>query len=204
MNKKYVVDTNRAPRAIGPYSQAVGYNGLLFVSGQIAIDPETGEVINGSVEVQTRRCMDNLQQVLMAAGLDFSHVLKTTIYLRNMNDFTLVNEVYALYFDHSPPARATVEVSRLPKDVTVEIDLIAAAPTDYVALTKVEEDEHKEDAKEVHENVEKDEESTDDSADEPTPKEDVENDLASASQVEELKKMKLPSPSEISEATDES
>lgn len=139
LNKKFIVDTNQAPRAIGPYSQAVGYGGLLFVSGQIPINPDTGELVTGGVEAQTRRVMNNLQAVLMAAGLDFSHVLKTTIYLRNMNDYQLVNDVYALYFDHSPPARVAVEVSRLPKDVLVEIDAIAAAPTDYAA--RVEEPE---------------------------------------------------------------
>ncbi len=130
-NKKVIVDTNDAPRAIGPYSQAVGYNGLLFCSGQIPLHPETGELVNGNVQTQTTRIMENLRAVLKAAGLDFNHVLKTTIYLRNMNDFTLVNEIYANYFDSAPPARETVEVSRLPKDVTVEISMIAAAPTDY-------------------------------------------------------------------------
>lgn len=130
-NKKFIIDTNQAPRAIGPYSQAVGFGGLLFVSGQIPVDPKSGEVTAGGVEAQTRQVMNNLQAVLMAAGLDFSHVLKTTVYLRNMNDYQLVNDTYSLYFDYSPPARVCIEVSRLPKDVLIEVDAIAAAPTDY-------------------------------------------------------------------------
>lgn len=140
VNKKFIIDTNNAPRAIGPYSQAVGFNGLLFVSGQIPVDPVSGEVSKGGIEAQTRLAMNNLQAVLMAAGLDFSHVLKVTLYLRNMNDYELVNDVYSLFFDHSPPARVCVEVSRLPQDVLVEVDAIAAAPTDYVARTADEDD----------------------------------------------------------------
>lgn len=138
-NKKFIIDTNQAPRAIGPYSQAVGFGGLLFVSGQIPVDPKSGEIAPGGVEAQTRQVMNNLQAVLMAAGLDFSHVLKTTVYLRNMNDYELVNDAYTLYFDYSPPARVCVEVSRLPKDVLVEIDAIAAAPTDYENRTSDDE-----------------------------------------------------------------
>ena len=130
-NKKFIIDTNQAPRAIGPYSQGVTFGGLLFVSGQIPVDPQSGEIIAGGVEAQTRQVMNNLQAVLMAAGLDFSHVLKTTVFLRNMNDYQMMNDVYGLYFDYSPPARACVEVSRLPKDVLVEIECVAAAPTDY-------------------------------------------------------------------------
>lgn len=130
-NKKFIIDTNQAPRAIGPYSQGVSFGGLLFVSGQIPVDPQSGEIVAGGIEAQTRQAMNNLQAVLMAAGLDFSHVLKTTVFLRNMNDYTLMNDVYGLYFDYSPPARACVEVSRLPKDVLVEVECVAAAPTDY-------------------------------------------------------------------------
>ena len=130
-NKKFIIDTNQAPRAIGPYSQGVSFGGLLFVSGQIPVDPQSGEIISGGIEAQTRQVMNNLQAVLMAAGLDFSHVLKTTVFLRNMNDYALMNDVYGLYFDYSPPARACVEVSRLPKDVLVEVECVAAAPTDY-------------------------------------------------------------------------
>jgi 2-iminobutanoate/2-iminopropanoate deaminase len=126
--KKEIVETDKAPGAIGPYSQAVGYNGLLFCSGQIAIDPDTGEVIEGGVEAETARVMANLSAVLDARGLDFHHVIRTTIYLKNMSDFNKVNAIYGRFFDQSPPARACVEVSRLPKDVLVEIDMIAAVP----------------------------------------------------------------------------
>ncbi|QDG54185.1 RidA family protein [Persicimonas caeni] len=128
MTTKVIVETDKAPKAIGPYSQAVGFNGLLFCSGQIAIDPETDEIIDGGVEAQTARVMANLSAVLDARGLDFSHVIRTTIYLKNMTDFDKVNDIYGRFFDSNPPARATVEVSRLPKDVLVEIDMIAAVP----------------------------------------------------------------------------
>lgn len=128
MTPKIIVDTPKAPKAIGPYSQAVGYNGFLFCSGQIPMDPETGEIVEGGVEAQTARVMANLAAVLDARGLDFNHVLRTTIYLKNMADFAKVNAMYARFFDKNPPARATVEVSRLPKDVLIEIDMIAAAP----------------------------------------------------------------------------
>ena len=126
---KTIIATSRAPSAIGPYSQAVGYNGLFFLSGQIALVPETGEMIEGGVREQTYQIIDNLRAVLEGAGLDFSHVLRTTIYLADMDDFTIVNEIYGASFDENPPARATVEVSRLPKDARVEIDMIAAAPS---------------------------------------------------------------------------
>ncbi|MGM0557788.1 MAG: RidA family protein [Myxococcota bacterium] len=128
MSTKVIVETDKAPKAIGPYSQAVGYNGLLFLSGQIAIDPESGELVDGKVEAQTARVMANLSAVLGASGLDFSHVIRTTIYLADMDHFEKVNAIYGRFFDENPPARATVEVSRLPKDVLVEIDMIAAAP----------------------------------------------------------------------------
>jgi 2-iminobutanoate/2-iminopropanoate deaminase len=128
MGTKVIVETDKAPRAIGPYSQAVGYNGLLFLSGQIALDPQTQELIEGGVEAQTARVMANLSAVLDARGLDFSHVIRTTIFLKNMTDFDKVNAIYGRFFDQNPPARATVEVSRLPKDVLVEIDMIAAVP----------------------------------------------------------------------------
>lgn len=128
MSTKVIVETDKAPKAIGPYSQAVGYNGLLFLSGQIAIDPETGELVDGEIEAQTARVMANLSAVLGASGLDFSHVIRSTIYLADMDDFEKVNEIYGRFFDENPPARATVEVSRLPKDVQVEVGMIAAAP----------------------------------------------------------------------------
>ena len=127
-DKKFIVSTDQAPAAIGPYSQAVGYGGLLFLSGQIALDPVSGELIHGDVMEEATQIMSNLSEVLRCAGLDFSHVLKTTIFLRNMKDFQTVNEIYGGCFHGDPPARATVEVSRLPKDVSVEIDMIAAAP----------------------------------------------------------------------------
>jgi 2-iminobutanoate/2-iminopropanoate deaminase len=128
MSTKVIVETDKAPQAIGPYSQAVGYNGLLFLSGQIAIDPETDELVDGDIEAQTARVMANLSAVLGASGLDFSHVIRSTIYLDDMDNFEKVNAIYGRFFDENPPARATVEVSRLPKDVLVEIDMIAAAP----------------------------------------------------------------------------
>jgi 2-iminobutanoate/2-iminopropanoate deaminase len=128
MTSKVIVDTDKAPKAIGPYSQAVGYNGLLFCSGQIPLDPETNELVEGGIEAQTARVMANLSAVLDARGLDFSHVIRTTIYLKNMTDYSKVNEMYGRFFDRNPPARAAVEVSRLPKDVLVEIDMIAAVP----------------------------------------------------------------------------
>jgi len=129
VTEKIIVRTENAPQAIGPYSQAVGYNGLYFVSGQIPLDPASGELVEGGVEIQTRQVMANLEAVLAAAGLDFTHVLRATIYLKNMQDFQKVNTIYGAFFDENPPARACVEVSRLPKDVLVEIDVIAASPT---------------------------------------------------------------------------
>jgi len=134
MHTKFIVDTARAPRAMGPHSQAVGYGALLFVSGQIAVDAHTGKLHPGGVESQTRLVMDNVQGILMGAGLDLSHVLSTTIYLRNLNDFEVVNDVYNLYFDHGAPARSVVEVTRLPQDALIQIDAICAAPANYEAL----------------------------------------------------------------------
>ena len=126
--EKVIVETEAAPEAIGPYSQAVGYNGLLFLSGQIALEPETGEMVDGGVEEQVTQVMANLSAVLEAAGVNFSHVIRTTIYLEDMEDFETVNEIYGRFFDTNPPARATVQAGRLPKDAKVEIDLIAARP----------------------------------------------------------------------------
>lgn len=126
--EKVIVETEAAPAAIGPYSQAVGYNGMLFLSGQIAIDPDSGEMVDGGVHEQVTQVMANLSSVLDAAGVNFSHVIRTTIYLSDMDDFETVNEIYGRFFDTNPPARATVEVSTLPKDALVEIDMIAARP----------------------------------------------------------------------------
>jgi len=122
---KNVVRTADAPQAIGPYSQAIEANGFVFVSGQIPIDPKTGSLVAGGIREQVKQVMENGKAVLAAAGCGMVHVVKTTIYLRNIGDFAAVNEVYGAYFPAEPPARATVEVSRLPKEAEVEIDFIA-------------------------------------------------------------------------------
>lgn len=122
-----VVATQEAPQAIGPYSQGIRAAGLVFVSGQIAIDPATGNVLGGDVSEQTERVLQNLQGILKAAGSGLNRAVKTTVFLKNMVDFAAMNEVYARHFGKAPPARSTVEVSRLPKDVLVEIDVIALA-----------------------------------------------------------------------------
>ncbi len=122
---KIVVSTSNAPAAIGPYSQAVRSGSLLFISGQIPIDPVTSQVVVGGIEVQTDRVLRNLAAILEAAGSSLAKVLKTTVYLRDLEDFGRMNEVYAKFFGDVPPARATVQVSRLPRDVSVEIDLVA-------------------------------------------------------------------------------
>ena len=122
---KQIIKTNRAPAAIGPYSQAVRAGNLLFVSGQIPIDYETGTVVIGGIESETHRVMKNISAILETAGASFKSVVKTTIFLKSMNDFAKVNEVYASYFETDYPARETVEVARLPKDVNVEISVMA-------------------------------------------------------------------------------
>jgi 2-iminobutanoate/2-iminopropanoate deaminase len=119
------VKTESAPKAIGPYSQAIKAGDLVFVSGQIPLDPETATVVAGSIREQTERTLTNLGAVLTAAGSSLGSVLKTTVYLADMGEFTEMNEVYATFFSDTPPARSTVEVSRLPRDVRVEIDAIA-------------------------------------------------------------------------------
>ena len=124
---KNVISTSRAPAAIGPYSQAVSWGGLIFVSGQIPLDPATGQVVGDDAGAQTERVLKNLAAVLEAAGSSLGQVVKTTVYLRDLNDFAKVNEVYARFFSEQPPARATVQVARLPRDVSVEIEVIAAA-----------------------------------------------------------------------------
>lgn len=123
-NKKVFV-TSGAPAPVGPYSQAVESQGFLFCSGQIAIDPATNQVLQGSVPEQAELVMKNIQAVLSEAGLTFDHVVKTTIYLTNMNDFAAVNEVYGRYFKSQPPARSTVAVAGLPKGVQVEVEVLA-------------------------------------------------------------------------------
>ncbi len=124
---KDVISTPHGPKAIGPYSQAIRANGFIFVSGQIALDPATGQIIEGDVAQQTDRVMKNLKGIVEAAGSSFEKAVKTTVYLKDMGEFAAMNEVYARYFPAGAPARATVEVSRLPKDVRVEIELIALA-----------------------------------------------------------------------------
>ncbi len=120
-----MINTDKAPKAIGPYSQAVKYENFLFVSGQIALDPKTGELVGSTVEEQTRQVMENIKAILEEAELNFNHVVKTTIYLKYISDFDKVNRVYGEYFPEHKPARATVEVSNLPKGALVEIEVIA-------------------------------------------------------------------------------
>jgi len=122
-----VISTDDAPKAIGPYSQAIRAGGFLFTSGQVAIDPATQQVISGDVSVQTERVMKNLAGILKASGSSLEKVVRCTVFLKNMGDFAAMNEVYGRYFKQAPPARSTVEVARLPKDVLVEIDVIALA-----------------------------------------------------------------------------
>jgi 2-iminobutanoate/2-iminopropanoate deaminase len=119
------IATDRGPKAIGPYSQAIRANGFVFLSGQIPLDPKTQQVVEGDAATQTERVLENLKGVVEAAGSNLQRVVKTTVFLSDMNDFAAMNEVYARYFATHPPARSTVEVSRLPKNVRVEIDLIA-------------------------------------------------------------------------------
>jgi 2-iminobutanoate/2-iminopropanoate deaminase len=122
-----VIATPDAPQAIGPYSQAIRAQGLIFTSGQVAIDPATQQVIQGDVSAQTERVLRNLVAILQASGSSLDKVLRCTVFLKNMGDFAAMNEVYGRYFKQAPPARSTVEVARLPKDVLVEIDVIALA-----------------------------------------------------------------------------
>jgi 2-iminobutanoate/2-iminopropanoate deaminase len=126
MTMKQAVSSPDAPKAIGPYSPAIRAGQLLFVSGQIALDPATGQMIAGDTATETRRVMDNLGALLEAAGLSFSDVVRTTIFLADLGDFATVNEVYGTYFEPPAPARATVQVARLPRDARIEIDAIAA------------------------------------------------------------------------------
>ncbi|MGA8538244.1 MAG: RidA family protein [Terriglobales bacterium] len=122
-----VIASDLAPKAIGPYSQAIRAEGLIFTSGQIAIDPATAQVVAGDVTAQTDRVLKNLAAILQAAGSSLEKVLRCTVFLKSMGDFAAMNEVYGRYFGQAPPARSTVEVARLPKDVLVEIDVIALA-----------------------------------------------------------------------------
>jgi len=124
---KQVISTEKGPKAIGPYSQAIKAGGFVFISGQVAFDPATGQLVEGDVARQTARVLENLKAIADAAGTSLDRAVKATVFLKDMNDFTAMNEVYAKYFPKDPPARATVEVARLPKDVRVEIDIIAEA-----------------------------------------------------------------------------
>ncbi len=127
MPEKEIIQTQSAPAAIGPYSQAVRWNGLVFLSGQIPLDPATGQLVEGGIEEQTVRVLENLKAVLEASGARLDTVLKTTIFLKDLADFAKVNEIYGRYFGQNPPARATVEAARLPRDVRVEIEAVAFA-----------------------------------------------------------------------------
>jgi 2-iminobutanoate/2-iminopropanoate deaminase len=122
---KEVIATDRGPKAIGPYSQAIRANGFVFVSGQIPLDPATQQLVAGDIQVQTERVLENLKGIVEAAGSSLDKVVRATVFLADMNEFAAMNEVYGRYFRHQPPARSTVQVSRLPRDVRVEIDVIA-------------------------------------------------------------------------------
>jgi len=124
---KKSIETLAAPKAIGPYSQAIQAGGFVFVSGQIPLDPATGDLVSGSVEEETARVLDNIRAILEAAGLGMGDVVKTTVYLADLGDFARVNKVYGRYFESEPPARATVQVAALPRGARVEIEAIAAA-----------------------------------------------------------------------------
>ncbi len=127
--QKKIISTKNAPQAIGPYSQAVQYNNLLFVSGQIPIEPKTGEIMTGSIKEQANKVLENLNNILIASNSSLNNVLRTTIYLTNLDDYSTVNEVYTQFFNESQPARSTVQVSRLPLDAQIEIDAIACINT---------------------------------------------------------------------------
>jgi len=123
---KEIISTDKAPKAIGPYSQAVRASGFLFTAGQIALEPASGQLVEGDVAQQTARVMENLKAIVEAAGSSLDRAVKATVYLKDMSDFAAMNEVYGRYFTLNPPARSTVEAARLPRDVRVEIDLVVA------------------------------------------------------------------------------
>jgi len=129
MAQKQTIQTDKAPPAIGPYSQAIAVRvgRMVFTSGQIPLDPRTGQVVEGGIEVQTKRVLDNLAAVLEAAGSGLDRVVKTTVFLKDLNDFTAMNRIYETFFSTDPPARSTVQVARLPRDVLVEIECTALA-----------------------------------------------------------------------------
>jgi len=121
---KKIISTDKAPAAIGPYSQAIQFSGLLFVSGQIAIDPKTGEFVEGGIEAQTEQALENVKAIIEEAGMTLKNVLKCSCFLKNMDDFVTFNSIYDRYFGDNPPARETIEVARLPKDAMVEVSAI--------------------------------------------------------------------------------
>ncbi len=127
--QKNIISTDKAPQAIGPYSQAVQFNNLLFISGQIPLEPKSGEIVKGNIKEMTKQILDNLNSILTASGSSLDNVLRTTIFLTNLDDYVEVNEIYAEFFEKSMPARSTVQVSRLPMDVPIEIDAIASVNT---------------------------------------------------------------------------
>jgi 2-iminobutanoate/2-iminopropanoate deaminase len=122
---KEIVHTDRGPKPIGPYSQAVKANGFLYLAGQVALDPKTGELTGSDIRQQTERTLENVKGILEAAGSNLHHVVKTTVFLKDLNDFAVMNEVYGRFFNAAPPARSTVQASRLPKDALLEIEVIA-------------------------------------------------------------------------------
>lgn len=124
---RQVIATEKAPAAVGPYSQAIKANGFVYTAGQIPLDPTTGNTVEGDIQAQTHRALQNLQLVLEAAGSNLGNVVKTTVFLQNMDDFGAMNEVYGRFFEHAPPARSAVEVARLPLGVDVEIEAVALA-----------------------------------------------------------------------------
>jgi 2-iminobutanoate/2-iminopropanoate deaminase len=119
-----IISTDKAPGAIGPYSQAVKTEAMVFVSGQLALDPASGNIVTGGIKAETRQAMQNLKRILEAAGSSLENVVKTTLFIKDMNDFPMINEVYGEFFQNDPPARACVEVARLPKDANVEIEAV--------------------------------------------------------------------------------
>jgi 2-iminobutanoate/2-iminopropanoate deaminase len=124
---KKIISTNDAPAALGPYSQAVRVGSIIYCAGQIPLDPKSGQIVSGGIDAQTRRVMENIKAVLKAEDLAFDHIVKTTIFLMDLNDFQTVNEIYGSYFKQQPPARSTVQVAGLPKGARVEIEVIAMA-----------------------------------------------------------------------------
>jgi 2-iminobutanoate/2-iminopropanoate deaminase len=124
---KNVVITDRGPKPIGPYSQAIKANGFVYLSGQVALDPQSGELVGTDIRQQTERVLENIKGILEAAGANLHHVVKTTVFLKDMKDFSAMNEIYGRYFTAAPPARSTVQVSRLPQDALVEIEVIAGS-----------------------------------------------------------------------------